>query len=184
MSTQHHIPPSVPSRGQNGRRLHLHAFGLVRPARMVGPAPTHPCRPGFVDAVLYLETRKIVSLARSLIAADAGARRWIYSSALAYGVDANMGRSLTAGATNNCCRACRGSLPSRPPPRYSCVAGVLADLLIHARRAGAGLYGGRGAVHAVGRADGTCVSDGFAHDRQRRAVAQAGRGGLGGARRG
>ena len=32
----------------------------------------------------------------------------------------------------------------RPPPRYSCVAGVLAHLLIHARRAGDGLYGGRG----------------------------------------
>ena len=52
-----------------------------------------------------------------------------------------------------------GSLPLRPPSRYSCVAGVLAHLHIHARGAGTGLYGGRGAVHAVGGADGGCVSE-------------------------
>ena len=58
---------------------------------MFVPAPTHPCQPGFVHAVLCSATHKIVSLARSLIAAAAGARRWIYSSTLAYGVDANVG---------------------------------------------------------------------------------------------
>ena len=63
----------------------------VRHARMFGPTPTHPCRPGFVNAGLCSATCKIVSLARSLIAAAAGARRWIYSSTLAYGVDANVG---------------------------------------------------------------------------------------------
>ena len=36
----------------------------------------------------------------------------------------------------------------KPPPRYRCVAGILAHRFIHARRAGAGLYGGRGAVWA------------------------------------
>ena len=39
--------------------------------------------------------------------ADA-ARRWIYSSTLAYIVDANAGRSSTAAATNSCCRGLSG----------------------------------------------------------------------------
>ena len=75
---------------------------------MVDPAPTHPCRPGFVDAVLCSATRKIVSLAHTLIAAGAGALRWIYLSTLGYGVDANMGGSVTARGTNSCCRGVLG----------------------------------------------------------------------------
>ena len=55
--------------------------------------------------------RKIVSLARSLIAAAASARRWIYSSTLAYGVDANVGalidrrcdEQLLQGRVGVCC---------------------------------------------------------------------------------
>ena len=58
---------------------------------MFGPTPTHPCRPGFVNASLCSVTHKIISLTHSLIAAAAGAHRWIYSSRLAYGVDANVG---------------------------------------------------------------------------------------------
>ena len=38
----------------------------------------------------------------------------------------------------------------KPLPHYSCVAGVLAHLLIHTCHAGAGLHRGWGAVHAVG----------------------------------
>ena len=154
--------------------LHAH----VRPCPHTSlPSRLRERRPVLNDAQERL-------LARPLIAADAGARRWIYSGTLAYGVDAKMGRSSTAGATNSCCRACRGSLPLKPPSCYSCVAGVLAHLLIHARRAGAGLYGGRGAVHAVGGADGACLSDGFAHVRERCAVARAGIRGIGGAGQG
>ena len=44
-----------------------------------------------MHTILCSATRKIVSLTRSLITAAAGARRWIYSSTLAYGVDANVG---------------------------------------------------------------------------------------------
>ena len=56
----------------------------VHRMRMFGPAPTHSCRPGIVNAVLRSATCKMVSLTRSLIAADAGVRRRIYSSTLAY----------------------------------------------------------------------------------------------------
>ena len=59
--------------------------------------------------------------------------------------------------------------------------------LIHSRlpRESTGLYVGRRAVHTVAaRADGACVSDGFTRDRERRAVARAGRGGIGGAGQG
>ena len=65
-----------------------------------------------MNTSLCSATRKIVSLAHSLIAAAAGARRWIYSSMLAYGVDANVGalvdhrcdEQLLQGRVGVCCR--------------------------------------------------------------------------------
>ena len=45
--------------------------------------------------------------------------------------------------------ACRGSLPLRPPSHYGCVARVLANLFIHARRARALGYTGDGGLYML-----------------------------------
>ena len=124
----------------------------VRRARMFSLAPTHPCRPGIVNAGLCSATRRIVSLARSLIAADAGVRRWIYSSTLAHGVDANTERPLTAGATTSCCRACRFVAVGAAVALQLRRGGTRP--LAHSRAPRGGwTVRGTGAVHAVGGAD-------------------------------
>ena len=55
-----------------------------------------------------------------------------------------MGRSLTAGATNNSCRGVSRIVAVEAAASLQLRRRVLTHLLTHDRRAGAGLYGGQG----------------------------------------